>query len=191
MIIFIIIIIILNWFCTGQKPKVINNNSSLDTTVNMRSDQNQKDDTIPSSIYLTLLKYFRKNDELKIDTTVKIPFSVLDTLLKSEVSDTSVTFYSGINPIKEVKNRYGDFFIMRLNCTAGGDCTIYYLLSFSRFGKFHSLQKLGDVSSEEDESRYFEYSLASDTALLTYLIRYDNEKDETIDTAKKLVPLKF
>lgn len=178
-------------YCSGNKSKEYANRTVVDTSKKESIDISQESDTVRSAAYNSMLNYFLPKDNSVLDTTVQIPYSCFDTLLQSEIADTSSGFYSGINPIRRIKNKHGDFFIIRLNCTAGGDCALYYLLAFNAYGKFRSLQKLGSDAGEYSESTYFEYHLQSDTVLLTNQIRYDNEKEVGIDTVRRLVQLRF
>jgi len=165
-------------------------NNSIDVDRLKKTSIIKINDSIPAAEYNALIGYFKKENN-KIDDMIEIPFSIVIDFMKSEISDTSSTFYSGINPVDIFNNKYGRFFLIKLNCTAGGDCAVYYLISFDIRGKFRNSQKVGDITSEENESRYFKYKLNSDTTLLTYQIRHDNEKDKDFDTIKKAIKLKF
>jgi hypothetical protein len=165
-------------------------NKSINVDILNKTSINNTNDSLPIAEYNALIGYFKKENN-KIDDKIEIPFSSVIDFMKSEISDTTSTFYSGINPIDIFINKYGSFFLIKLNCTAGGDCAVYYLINFDNGGKFRNSEKVGDVTSEENESRYFKYKLNSDTTLLTYQIRHDNEKDKDFDTIKKVAKLKF
>lgn len=157
------------------------NDSSLNTS------DSSKQDTYPHENYPELNHYFNIGKDVQPE---RIPYMQISKYLNGAISDTTSTFYKGVFAIDHFRNKYGNFYLVELICTAGGDCGIYYLISFNREGDFKESIKIGEVSAEEDESKLFEYKLFSDTVLTIYQIRYDNNLDKPIDTIKLPVQLK-
>ena len=171
----------------NNKSKSLKSTNSTFANENLQDSPNKVDTTLKPQ-YFELNKYFR-NDTTD-STLIKVLFFVLYDFIKSEDIDTTSSFYSDVDLIKKMENKDGVFFIVKLNCTAGGDCATFYMIEFNKAGKFERIAKLGDLTSEEDQSKYFDFKMASDTMLVTYQIEYDNNRDTAVDTIVTHIKLK-
>jgi hypothetical protein len=122
----------------------------------------KKDSISFSASYLEFSGKFKKDRKGRVDPDDSIPFSLVNSFLPEKL-DT--VFYNSIQPMDSIQNGYGNFFIIQVNCVAGGDCATYHLLVFDKAGKFVKTSKLGSLSADEDETVYFTYEQLSDTTL--------------------------
>jgi hypothetical protein len=102
------------------------------------------------------------------------------------IPDTTSSFYTGLYAVFHHKNNYGNFYIIQLKCTAAAYCATYYLLDLID-AKAAKAIKIATLASDENESEWFEYKLASDTSLPIFQIKYDNELEKAIDTSKNII----
>jgi hypothetical protein len=145
----------------------------------------KKDSISFSASYLEFSGKFKKDKKGRVDPDDSIPFSLVNSFL-SKKFDT--LFNNSIQPMDSIQNRYGNFFIIQVNCVAGGDCATYHLMVFDKAGKFVTISKLGQLSAEEDETVYFTYEQLSDTTLRGWRMVTDGSK--TSDSTSWIISLK-
>jgi len=85
---------------------------------------------------------------------------------------------SAIHPIDMTQNRYGAFFILQLNCSAGGQCEEFYLLGFNTGGHPVPPESIGGLMADADFLQTFDYRIAGDTTIVVNTKNYDG--DETL-----------
>jgi hypothetical protein len=136
--------------------------------------------------YLTFREFFEKDKNGKIAFASQIPFSLLNSFLTEKI-DTD--FNVSAQPMDWIENVYGEFFLIRLNCTSAGDCATYRLLVFDNKGKFIKARGLGRFVEEKDESELFSYTILSDTALRLCQEKYDNQKNLAVDSTVSVLKL--
>jgi hypothetical protein len=139
-----------------------------------------------SKDFLVLKGFFLKDSIGHMDSTEEIPLALVKSYLKDDI-DTS--YNRSVNPIRLIQNKFGYFFIIRQNCIAGGDCAIFRLLVFNGNGQFIRNEQLGMLTADESERTIFQYRLLMDSSIVTYEIKYDEEKGEEVDTVIKQVKL--
>ena len=132
--------------------------------------------------YLQLLGEFKKDKLSNPDSAVTIPISLLNSYLQEKI-DTQLN--SSVNPVDLVQNRYGNFFIIQVNCSAGGYCHIYTLLVFDKTGHFIKSIDLGETEGDEGFSRDFTYTFLSDTTLEVSQVNTDNDTDDDSTATSK------
>ena len=142
--------------------------------------------TFPKA-YLEFKDKFQKDKNGRIDSTITIPLELVNLFL-TQKADTP--WYNSIQPMDWIENRYGNFFIIQLNCTAGGDCATYRLLVFDKAGKFIRDEKLGSLTADEDETDYFTYEPLSDTTLRGYRMKIEGDSGKTTDSTSWVISLK-
>jgi hypothetical protein len=145
----------------------------------------KKDSLSFSASYLEFSGKFKKDREGRVDPDDSIPFSLVNSFL-SEKLDT--LFNNSIQPMDYIQNRYGNFFIIQVNCVAGGDCATYHLIVFDKAGKFVKTSELGSLSADEDETVYFTYEQLSDTTLRGWRMVTGGSK--TSDSTSWIISLK-
>lgn len=145
-----------------------------------------KDSSAFPKAFLELRDKFKKDKNRNFDSTATIPFELVNLFL-AEKADTP--WYNSVQPMDWIENRYGNFFIIQLNCTAGGDCATYRLLVFDQAGRFIRDEKLGSLTADEDETDYFTYEPLSDTTLRGYKMKTDGG-GKTTDSTSWIILLK-
>lgn len=138
--------------------------------------------------FLDLRGQFNKDPDGRINTAREIPLQLIKRFMDSDF-DTS--FNTSTNPMLLVENKYGYFFMIKVNCIAGGDCASYHLLAFNKDGKFGKTEKIGILTADEDDRTDFKFRLASDTILITHQIEHNLEKDQETRSPEILVKLSF
>jgi hypothetical protein len=136
-----------------------------------------------------LKPWFEKKEGAPIDSTQKIPRSLIAKFIKGANFDT-LQYVSDVNPIDLFRNRYGSFFLIKVNCSYGGACANFYLLSFDNKERYRKTETLGDETGEESFISLFSYKLRSDTVLATWVVRYSQVEDsseEKVDTLQRNV----
>jgi hypothetical protein len=136
-----------------------------------------------SKDFIGLYRQFNKDSSGRMDSTREIPLQLIKQFMDADF-DTS--FNRSANPRLRVANRYGYFFVIKVNCITGGDCASYHLLSFDKDGKFISTARLGLMTAEEDNRFDFTYKLTSDTTLITDEIEKDLKKDRETKSPEKV-----
>lgn len=165
---------------------VVNSRLPLHDSGNFKPDSLKQEMPTLSEQYIEFLGKFKKNKMGYLDSATQIQISLVDTLLSEKVN---TRFYTSIEPIEWIKNKYGNFFIIRLNCNAGGSCTTYEILFFDKEGKFIKKDDLGMFAADGEEIDRFRYDKLSDTALLLYKMEYDNLAEKTIDSTTQVISL--
>jgi hypothetical protein len=123
---------------------------------------------------IKMLSYFRRNALGHVDPQVEID---KDYVIKI-FSDTDRLWNSigSINPVDMAQNAYGTFFIVKLNCGAGGECEEYYLIGYGTKNKPVRPEHIGDLMADEDFSQTFVYRIAGDSAVVVDTENYDSGK---------------
>lgn len=178
---------------SGCKDGPVHNVSRNDSAIIHKDTGVSKNGSAPNKLpdpafpkeFTEFKKYFTKDSVVRFNEQAQIPISLVRFFFHNDL-DTS--YNPSADPDTLIENRFGYFFIVKVNCIAGGDCAVYYLLAFDKNGKFIKRKKLGILVAEEDETTYFKYKVISDTSLLTYKITDNEEKDQT-DTIVKHVRL--
>ena len=122
-----------------------------------------------------------------------VPFPMIGQWFKEQTDGEhySVNEIHAVQHIKTAANE--QFFLVSIDCGAGGFCTSFYLLVFNANGKFVRKQTVGYEAGDLGFSQYFKYKIIGDT-LRTYKIYYDNDEDgaakEPADTTIKNILLK-
>jgi hypothetical protein len=149
---------------------------------------NKFSDAMLPKDFVDLKTVFSKDSVGRMDSTREIPLTLLKHFLKEAIIYSSI---NSVNPVVLVENRYGYFYMVKMNCAAGGDCAEYYLLAFDKKGKFIESKELGVITAEEDNIDLFKYKVTSDTTLITWQVDNDLEKDKVTKSKEKRVRLSF
>jgi hypothetical protein len=134
--------------------------------------------------YLTFRNFFEKDKNGNIDPVVVIPIPLINSFLTDTIDRQ---FNNSVNPMEWVDNRYGDFFMIRVRCTSGGECATYQLLAFDKSGRFVKSKELGQLAAEENSATYFSYKILSDTMLKVTSTNYEN--DAATDSTSEIIRL--
>ncbi len=118
-------------------------------------------------------KYFKDPNQI-------IPFA-LYFKMTNEKLDT--TFFSSILSNDRIKNGDCIFYIVQINCIAGGDCAEYKLLSLCNF-KFNSIKTIGKDRADAEYSLQFSYKIIDSTKidLINEEERYNDDFETVFDT---------
>jgi hypothetical protein len=149
---------------------------------------NKFSDTMFPKDFVELKTVFSKDPFGRMDSTRDIPLTLIKHFLKEAIIYSSI---NSANPVVLVENRHGYFYMVKMNCAAGGDCAEYYLLAFDKKGKFIMSKELGMLAAEEDDIDLFKYKVTSDTTLITWQVDNDLEKDKVTKSKEKRVRLSF
>lgn len=137
--------------------------------------------------YLEFRSNFRKDKRMGLDSTSTIPVELVNSFLPGKIDTTDPP---PIEPLDWVENRYGNFFVIRINCGDNGECANYYLLTFDKTGKFVRKNELGRLSIEGDVGMYFDYKQLSDTTLKAHSSSNSEDGQMNADSTW-VVPLKL
>lgn len=138
--------------------------------------------------YLALRVFFARNPHGRIDSSAEIPFRLVNSWL-SDSDKIDTTFNSSINPIDYIENKTGRFFLIQLNCGAGGYCHTYRLMAFRPGGQFVTITALGQEEGDEGFSRNFVYTVQGDTAIAVSQWDVDNDTGKISDSLAKTIAL--
>jgi hypothetical protein len=157
-------------------------------SISIRKDSlgNQFSGAMLPKDFVDLKKVFSKDSAGRMDSTREIPLTLIKHFFKETIIYSAI---SSVNPLVLVENRYGYFFMIKMNCNAGGECAGYYLLTFDKKGKFIKLKELGMLAAEEDYINLFEYKVTSDTTLVTWQVDNELEKNKVTKSKEKRVRL--
>ena len=131
--------------------------------------------------YVEFRDKFKKASNGRIDSTAIIPEELVNSFLTdTEKIDSSYTHT--IEPKDWIENRYANFFIIQVDCGAGGECADYDLLVFDKAGKFIRDVELGRLAVDEDFGIYFDYKQLSDTTLRAHSSEHDDDPPTNTDS---------
>ncbi len=145
-------------------------------------------DSLQKNGFFEFQSYFVHLDSSSTEDKQRIPFEVAIRFLGNELD--SVNGVYEILPVAYFKNNNGHFFIVQLDCGAGGDCAFFYLLSFNSNLGFNNKKLIGREVGELSTSTFFEYYRGADSLLVVNEILYDNNNDTYIDTIMTKILLK-
>lgn len=137
--------------------------------------------------FVGLRNEFSADSAGKVDSAREIPLTLVHSFLK----DFDSTFYTSVNPITSIANDAGYFYIIKENCTAGGNCAVYLLFTFDKTGKFTRSRKIGRLIVDESDIITFNQKVVGDTVLTAYETDYDIEKGVVTSTKSKNIKLKL
>jgi hypothetical protein len=137
--------------------------------------------------FVELKKEFRTDPAGKVDSDREISLTLVHYFLK----DFDSTFYTSVNPIASIVNDAGYFYIIKENCTAGGNCAVYLLFAFDKTGKFTRSRRIGRLIVDESDIITFNQKVVGDTVLTAYETDYDIEKGVVTKTTSKNIKLKL
>ena len=157
-------------------PGSANSSNATDTSVQL-----------PKS-YLELRAFFAKNSHGRIDSSAEIPFRLVNSWY-SDSTKIDTLFNSSINPVGCIENKTGSFFLLQINCGAGGYCHTYRLLAFRPRGQFVTAKELGEEAGDEGFSRNFVYTVLGDSAISISQWDVDNDTDKTSDSTSRTIAL--
>lgn len=116
----------------------------------------------------------------------EIPIAQIEKYLNRKI-DSAETY--AFRVVKTINNRYGQFQIIRADCSAGGFCSYFHLFQFAPDGRFIKSQEIGEEIGDLGFGRYFGYKIMGDTLLLTCKTEYD-ENDKLVDSVVKRIELR-
>ena len=190
---FVILILLIGLSCKERNHKNHGKNDSgifkKDSVSNGKDSLTNKfSDAILPRDFVDLKTIFSKDSVGHMDSTREIPLTLIKHFLQEAIIYSNI---NSANPVVLIENRYGYFYMVKMNCAAGGDCADYYLLAFDKKGKFIKSKELGMLAAEEDDIDLFNYKVTSDTTLMTWQVDNDLEKDKVTKSKEKRVRLSF
>ena len=143
----------------------------------------------PDSNLVKLKRFFQKDSNVIEEEKPQIPFDLIRQFYRGD--DTlNEENRSPVTPITWIENKYGYFLIIEIGCGAGGYCSTFDLLAFSKGGWFIGRQFLGQNAGDLGFHEDFFYKTLSDTTLFIESTSYDtpegNDSDSGEDRKEKL-----
>lgn len=141
---------------------------ALDSSLVISTQKNDDKLTLKAdTLYDSLISYFAdfKSDNAE-EIEITIPKRIVASILSQEEFDFEGNFYINTTPVIYFENIYGNIFILKVNCSAGGNCAIFYLVMFDKTKQRMKVTKIGEETGEEDESIFFKYTLLNDSTIL-------------------------
>lgn len=129
------------------------------------------------SNFVKLKSFFDRNSKDSLKDKPQIPFALINSFYKAEDS-INQEYHNSITPTDFFENKYGQFFIIEIACGAGGYCSTFDLLVFSREGRFIGREFLGQNAGDLGFSEDFSYKIISDTTLLIGGVTHERDTDE-------------
>jgi hypothetical protein len=89
-----------------------------------------------------------------------------------------------------IRNVRGTFFIVKVNCSAGGQCEEYYLIGYNTENRPVAPEYLGGLMADADFLKTFDYKVVADTAIFVTAKNYDGS-DKLEDSTVTWFPLRI
>ena len=134
-----------------------------------------------------MLRYFRTNDSGVVDPNAEIDKDYIIKIFND--TDRLWDHISSINPVAVTRNPFGTFFIVQLNCAAGGVCKEFYLIGFAHDQPLPP-EPIGSNLADADFLKTFDYHIAGDSAIVVTTENYDESSKRT-DSSVIRYPLRI
>lgn len=162
-------ILLLFLFSCGQKSQPKKQSLQLNDTAvhipNLKSISGIEHSYAIRSIFDSLFNCFSSNTSLFVQEQTTISDSLASRIFTLEEFDPSNEFFINVKPRLYFKNSYGYFFLLQVDCSAGGACSIFYIVAFNVEMTKKRVLEVGKEEGDYEGLTKFEFNLNSDSTI--------------------------